>query len=131
MNKIIKWGLIGFVGLIILTGIFGGGDKQKKETTQTTKQEEEIKVLRMVTLSGVDRSEDSGTYGELAVTEINIWEYSGANDNQRGKVVGVIPHQTTVEVLEIDKGSQAIFYKIRTPDKKVEGWVSELFVLEE
>ena len=42
MKKILKWGLIGFIGLIVLGALFGSSNDKKPTSTTTTTQSEQV-----------------------------------------------------------------------------------------
>ncbi|GAI37883.1 unnamed protein product [marine sediment metagenome] len=76
---------------------------------------------RFTVLSGIERDPESDAYGELVVSEINLWENPGPD---RGKVVGKVKHNTKVQILD-EKETDQLYYLVKSND--LIGWVSELF----
>jgi hypothetical protein len=134
MKKYLKI-ILGVFAVTFIISLVSGGptDKAVSETspepteTTTTSSDEQQPVAETLTLTGIERDENSDAFGELVAPEISLWEKSGADGQQRGKVVGKAKHQDVVQVLEVDEGTDITFYKVRLTDE-IEGWVSQLFV---
>lgn len=140
LNKEQKVGLL--VGLLIILGLismaFGseGVTSTQQESQVETQPVSETKavpesevVARFALLSGVERDPSSDAYGELVVSEINVWSDYGNRVAKKAKVNGTVAHGTKVKILEetFDDYNEYVVYKIETPDGVI-GWVSELFV---
>ncbi len=88
---------------------------------------EEEKVIKRAIISGIDSDTNSGTYGELVVENINIWEKYGEQGGNRGAVIATLPHGTEVDVLK-EKTTDQKYFKIRSSILKTAGWVSDNFI---
>lgn len=53
MKKILKWGAIAFVGIIVLALIFGGGDNETQTTNTQTTQEQATESAQKTESKGV------------------------------------------------------------------------------
>lgn len=81
------------------------------------------------TLWGIECDESSPLCGEIVCPVVNLW-----NATRRNRVVARLPHDTSVEILNIDVGDDhRRYYRVRGTDddgNTVSGWVSQPFVRE-
>ena len=132
MKKIIKWGLIIFVGLMVLGAILGDSDSTESPSqgesqvdSQIEKQEVEEQVtedrtevvkpanpteVEVKTQSAILSGADPET-GEVLVPDINVWEEAGSG-GPSNVTVGRVPHNTKVEVIDSKDVDGVIFYHI-------------------
>jgi len=90
---------------------------REEETTEEVKEE----IRKYAILSGIEND-------ELVVPEINLWSDYGENRIAKGaKVVGIVKHNSEVQILEEAVDGKTKFYKVKSPDNLI-GWVSENFV---
>lgn len=96
-------------------------EETTEETIEETTEEVKEEIRKYTILSGIEND-------ELVVPEINLWSDYGENRIAKGaKVVGIVKHNTEVQILEEAVDGKTKFYKVKSPDNLI-GWVSENFV---
>lgn len=132
MNKIIKWGLVGFAALVVLVVLLGGdGEESQPSQTQPSQQEESSKTqptpeptYEKITLNVCKVDPENADYWSEA--EVNVWDKPGGLDT--GAVVtDKLPacDDLVLEILEKEgrKEGYVPAWKIRY--QSVEGWISK------
>lgn len=139
-KKVLKWGCLPFIALIVLIYIAGGGysavERGRTRSTQTaivaaTTVEGKPTSTEITTLKGtltipgeaVMDGRDLEASSPTIVTLINIWDAV-----PRQKVVCTLNHGDTVQLIEAKREDQENRYYFKVKGANCEGWVSEPFV---
>ncbi len=88
MNKIIKWGLIGFFALVVISAIAGGGGDKKTTTQQSNSGLEQTKEVKEEIEKRLEKIEEVGSDIETEKQEVVVEDDKYPNFKDGTYIVG-------------------------------------------